>query len=39
MTYLNVYIFQISKNRYNGNLGVMPLEFKKESLSFSQQKD
>lgn len=31
-------LFQISKNRYNGNLGVMPLEFNKQSLSFSQQK-
>ncbi|XP_050422258.1 mitochondrial DNA helicase [Adelges cooleyi] len=30
---------QIVKNRYNGNLGVMPLEFNKHSLSFAQQKD
>ncbi|XP_025423683.1 twinkle protein, mitochondrial isoform X3 [Sipha flava] len=30
---------QISKNRYNGNLGLMPLEFNKHRLSFSQEKD
>ncbi|KAL4122384.1 hypothetical protein QTP88_014719 [Uroleucon formosanum] len=29
---------QVSKNRYSGNLGVMSLEFNKQSLSFSQQK-
>lgn len=36
--YLELYIFffQISKNRYNGNLGIMPLEFNKESLSFTK---
>uniref|UniRef100_A0A1B6ML71 DNA 5'-3' helicase n=1 Tax=Graphocephala atropunctata TaxID=36148 RepID=A0A1B6ML71_9HEMI len=28
---------QIAKNRYSGDLGVMPLEFDKESLSFSKK--
>ncbi|XP_050541332.1 mitochondrial DNA helicase isoform X3 [Daktulosphaira vitifoliae] len=30
---------QVVKNRYNGNLGIMPLEFDKHSLSFSQSKN
>lgn len=29
---------QVCKNRYTGDLGVMPLEFHKDSLSFSQRK-
>jgi twinkle protein len=29
---------QVSKNRYAGDLGVMPLEFHKESLSFAPRK-
>lgn len=29
--------FQIAKNRYSGDLGVMPLDFDKDSLSFSQK--
>lgn len=29
---------QIAKNRYCGDLGVMPLEFDKPSLSFAEKK-
>lgn len=29
---------QVSKNRYAGDLGIMPLEFHKESLSFAPRK-
>ncbi|KAJ4439096.1 hypothetical protein ANN_15053 [Periplaneta americana] len=29
---------QIAKNRYSGDLGVMPLEFDKDSLSYGQRK-
>lgn len=29
---------QVAKNRYSGDLGVMPLEFDKESLSFAHKK-
>jgi hypothetical protein len=30
--------FQVAKNRYSGDLGVMPLEFDKSSLSYGQKK-
>jgi hypothetical protein len=30
--------FQVAKNRYSGDLGVMPLEFDKSSLSYAQKK-
>ncbi|GFG33037.1 hypothetical protein Cfor_10752 [Coptotermes formosanus] len=29
---------QVAKNRYSGDLGIMPLEFDKESLSYAQRK-
>jgi twinkle protein len=28
----------VAKNRYSGDLGVMPLEFDKNSLSYAQRK-
>jgi len=28
----------VAKNRYSGDLGVMPLEFDKDSLSYGQRK-
>jgi len=28
----------VAKNRYSGDLGVMPLEFDKDSLSYAQRK-
>jgi twinkle protein len=28
---------QIAKNRYSGDLGIMPLDFDKESLSYAQK--
>jgi twinkle protein len=31
-------LFQVAKNRYSGDLGVMPLEFDKGSLSYGQRK-
>lgn len=36
-TITNYEYFQIAKNRYSGDLGVMPLDFDKDSLSFSQK--
>ena len=30
--------FQVVKNRYAGDLGIMPLEFHKDSLSFAPRK-
>ncbi len=37
----NIFLFQILKNRYTGDLGIMPLNFNKSTLSFSgkQTKD
>ena len=32
------FFLQVSKNRYAGDLGIMPLEFHKESLSFAPRK-
>lgn len=29
--------FQIAKNRYSGDLGIMPMEFEKQSLSYAQR--
>jgi twinkle protein len=28
----------VAKNRYSGDLGIMPLEFDKSSLSYAQKK-
>lgn len=28
---------QIAKNRYSGDLGIMPMEFDKQSLSYAQK--
>ena len=33
-----LFVRQVCKNRYTGDLGVMPLEFHKDSLSFAQRK-
>jgi twinkle protein len=30
--------FQVAKNRYSGDLGIMPLEFDKGSLSYGHKK-
>jgi hypothetical protein len=36
---IEVYLwFQVAKNRYSGDLGIMPLEFDKNSLSYGQKK-
>ena len=35
---LCIYFFQVAKNRYSGDLGVMPLEFQKDSLSYGHKK-
>lgn len=33
-----IYLFQIAKNRYSGDLGIMNLEFDRTSLSYQQKK-
>lgn len=30
--------FQVAKNRYSGDLGIMTLEFEKDSLSYASKK-
>lgn len=34
----HVFVFQVAKNRYSGDLGVMALDFDKKSLSYAQKK-
>ena len=36
--YKYFYLFQIAKNRYSGDLGIMILEFNKDNLSYAQKK-
>lgn len=31
-------VFQVAKNRYSGDVGIMTLEFDKQSLSFQNKK-
>ena len=38
MKLLKLSLFQVAKNRYSGDLGLMPLDFDKETLSFAQKK-
>lgn len=42
MKFLNLkiyfsFLFKIAKNRYSGDLGIMPLDFDKQSLSYAQK--
>lgn len=34
----SLYFFQVAKNRYSGDLGIMALEFDKAGLSYAQKK-
>lgn len=34
----NSIVFKVAKNRYSGDLGIMPLDFDKSSLSFAPKK-
>ena len=37
MKFINFLFFKIAKNRYSGDLGIMPLEFDKQSLSYAHK--